>query len=140
MTQRDTLKCIHEPFGDAFYFGPERLGGRYEADEKARAESGFEKSTYQTILDRLEREGEEVCRLLLLLCSQLLVAFRAFDGAIGSFDTVRCLFHGPWIATAGRPSPHIILSSPMFLLSPAHSCIACLMAPLSRAFVVLDEA
>jgi len=65
MTQRDTLKCIHEPFGDAFYFGPERLGGRYEADEKARVESGFAKSTYQTILDRLERESEEGKRLFI---------------------------------------------------------------------------
>jgi hypothetical protein len=60
MTRRN-LTCIHEPFGDAFYFGPERLGNRYEGDEKARQESGFADSTYQTILDRIDQESEEVC-------------------------------------------------------------------------------
>ena len=59
MTRRN-LTCIHEPFGDAFYFGPERLGTRYENDEKARQESGFADSTYQTILDRIDHESEEV--------------------------------------------------------------------------------
>jgi hypothetical protein len=60
MTRRNDLTCIHEPFGDAFYFGPERLGNRYEGDEKARQESGFAESTYQTILDRIDHESEEV--------------------------------------------------------------------------------
>ena len=60
MTRGKTLTCIHEPFGDAFYFGPERLGTRYEKDEKARQESGFAESTYQTILDRIDHESEEV--------------------------------------------------------------------------------
>lgn len=57
---RDDLKCIHEPFGDAFYFGPERLSARYEANESERIQSGFSRSTYKTIIDRLEREGKEV--------------------------------------------------------------------------------
>ena len=61
MTRHKTLTCIHEPFGDAFYFGPERLGARYENDEKARQESGFAESTYKTILDRIDHEREEVC-------------------------------------------------------------------------------
>jgi hypothetical protein len=61
MTQRDTLQCVHEPFGDAFYFGPERLSDRYEKDQKARAESGFETSTYKTIFDNIMKENEEVC-------------------------------------------------------------------------------
>ena len=60
MTRRDTLTCIHEPFGDAFYFGPERLSSRYEKDEKARLESGFSDSTFKTILDRIEGERSEV--------------------------------------------------------------------------------
>ena len=60
MTRRDTLKCVHEPFGDAFYYGPERLSMRYENDEKQRVESGFSNSTFQTILDRFERESAEV--------------------------------------------------------------------------------
>ncbi|KAL2824116.1 P-loop containing nucleoside triphosphate hydrolase protein [Aspergillus cavernicola] len=59
MTQRDTIQCIHEPFGDAFYYGPERLSGRYETDEEGRLNSGFVDSTYQTILERIENEGKE---------------------------------------------------------------------------------
>ncbi|MCJ1460436.1 hypothetical protein MMC28_010818 [Mycoblastus sanguinarius] len=60
MTCRDTLQCIHEPFGDAFYYGPERLSSRYESDEKGRMVSGFSNSTFKTILDRIEKEGAEV--------------------------------------------------------------------------------
>lgn len=62
MTCRDTITCIHEPFGDAFYYGPERLGTRYEGDENAQArlDSGFSESTYKTVLDRIESEASEV--------------------------------------------------------------------------------
>jgi hypothetical protein len=60
MTRRDTLACIHEPFGDAFYYGPERLSARYEDDEEARRASGFSQSTFKTIFDRIERESSEV--------------------------------------------------------------------------------
>ncbi|KAF2084056.1 hypothetical protein K490DRAFT_50058 [Saccharata proteae CBS 121410] len=65
MTCRDTLQCVHEPFGDAFYFGPERLSERYEHDEKARIESGFADSTFKTILDRIDRENTEGKRLFI---------------------------------------------------------------------------
>jgi hypothetical protein len=60
MIRRDILTCIHEPFGDAFYFGPERMSTRYENDEQARKESGFANSTFKTILERIERESKEV--------------------------------------------------------------------------------
>ncbi|CAA9960870.1 hypothetical protein PTMSG1_04254 [Pyrenophora teres f. maculata] len=59
MTRHDTLQCVHEPFGDAYYFGPERLAERYENDPKARKESGYENSTYRTIFDRIARENSE---------------------------------------------------------------------------------
>ncbi|OQN97640.1 hypothetical protein B0A48_16504 [Cryoendolithus antarcticus] len=67
MTRRNSLQCVHEPFGDAFYYGPERLGSRFEGDEKAkeREESGFSQSTFKTILDRLDREGEEGKRVFI---------------------------------------------------------------------------
>ena len=64
MTQRKTLQCVHEPFGDAFYFGPERLGTRYENDEKSRTESGFADSTFKSIFDGIMKENSEVCFLL----------------------------------------------------------------------------
>ena len=60
MTRRDILTCVHEPFGDAFYFGPERLSQRYEDDEEAREQTGFAQSTFMTIFERIEREGKEV--------------------------------------------------------------------------------
>jgi hypothetical protein len=60
MTRRDILNCIHEPFGDAFYFGPERMSSRYENDEKVREDSGFANSTFKTIFESIEREGEKV--------------------------------------------------------------------------------
>ncbi|QIW96355.1 hypothetical protein AMS68_001873 [Peltaster fructicola] len=60
-----TLHCIHEPFGDAFYYGPERLSPRYENDEKARQASGYAASTYKTIIDRIEREGADGKRVFI---------------------------------------------------------------------------
>ncbi|KAI9887511.1 MAG: hypothetical protein M1823_000690 [Watsoniomyces obsoletus] len=63
MTQRDHLNCVHEPFGDAFYFGPERLSERYEKNEQERLKSGFSQSTYQTVLDGIEKEAAEGKRL-----------------------------------------------------------------------------
>lgn len=60
MTCRDRLQCIHEPFGDAYYFGPERLGTRYDNDERARKESGFSNSTFKTIFDQIDQEASEV--------------------------------------------------------------------------------
>ncbi|KAL1963660.1 hypothetical protein VTN77DRAFT_7981 [Rasamsonia byssochlamydoides] len=65
MTRRDTLQCIHEPFGDAFYYGPERLSERYEQDEQARVASGFSRSTFKTIFDRIERESAEGKRIFI---------------------------------------------------------------------------
>ncbi|MCJ1439183.1 hypothetical protein MMC27_008574 [Xylographa pallens] len=65
MTRRDALNCVHEPFGDAFYYGPERLSKRFEDDEEGRKRGGFTDSTYQTILDRFEKEGAEGKRLFI---------------------------------------------------------------------------
>ncbi|KAI0194160.1 hypothetical protein F4808DRAFT_352602 [Astrocystis sublimbata] len=65
MTCQDTLQCAHEPFGDAFYYGPERIGERYEDDEEGRLSSGFSKTTYQDVVDRLERDGSEGKRVFI---------------------------------------------------------------------------
>ena len=61
MTRRSSIQCVHEPFGDAFYYGPERMSDRFAHDEKARLDSGFSESTYKTIVDRLDRESQLVC-------------------------------------------------------------------------------
>ena len=60
MTRRKDIQCIHEPFGDAFYYGPERLSERFADDEQARLDSGFSQSTFNTVLERIKRESQEV--------------------------------------------------------------------------------
>ncbi|KAK3705005.1 hypothetical protein LTR37_013522 [Vermiconidia calcicola] len=65
MTRRNSLATIHEPFGDAFYYGPERMGSRFEDDEQARKESGFANSTFKTILERIENEAVEGKRVFI---------------------------------------------------------------------------
>lgn len=60
MTRRDILQTAHEPFGDAFYYGPERLSERFADDEESRIKSGFAKSTYRTVMDRLDNDEKEV--------------------------------------------------------------------------------
>ncbi|KAF1986348.1 hypothetical protein K402DRAFT_393829 [Aulographum hederae CBS 113979] len=73
MTRRDTLQCVHEPFGDAFYFGPERLSPRYEQDEQARIDCGFADSTFKTIFDRIDRENTEGKRIFIKDMAQYFV-------------------------------------------------------------------
>ncbi|EKV13840.1 P-loop containing nucleoside triphosphate hydrolase protein [Penicillium digitatum] len=67
MTQRETIQCVHEPFGDAFYYGPERLSSRFAGDEhaKARLDSGFANSRYSTVMERLERETTQGKRVFI---------------------------------------------------------------------------
>ena len=60
MTRRNDIQCIHEPFGDAFYYGPEILSERFADDEQARLDSGFSQSTFNTVLERIKRESQEV--------------------------------------------------------------------------------
>lgn len=60
MTRNETLNCVHEPFGDAFYYGPERLSPRYEHDEEWRIKTGFNNSTFQTIFDHIDNLESEV--------------------------------------------------------------------------------
>jgi hypothetical protein len=78
MTRHDTLQCVHEPFGEAYYFGPERLAERYENDPKARKESGYENSTYRSVFDHIVKENSEVRLLMLffrIFCSTTVILF-----------------------------------------------------------------
>lgn len=83
MTRRDSLQCVHEPFGDAFYYGPERLSHRYEEDEEARLASGFSQTTYKTVFDRIERESTEVRKAISFYATQTL--FFAFYYSLPKF-------------------------------------------------------
>lgn len=112
MTRRDTLTCVHEPFGDAFYFGPERLSERYEKDEKAREESGFDQSTYKSIFERLENEATEVrsCHSYpYMFCASLLIPL--LWSVIGILVVIRERFSfllGYKMQTSGQNSNHRI--------------------------------
>lgn len=46
MTRPD-LRCLHEPYGDAFYFGPEHISDRYSDEERAKSE--FNKVSYADV-------------------------------------------------------------------------------------------
>ncbi|KAF1998423.1 hypothetical protein P154DRAFT_495470 [Amniculicola lignicola CBS 123094] len=65
MTRRDALQTCHEPFGDAYYFGPERLAERYEDDKDARIDSGYADYTYKTIFDEIQKENAEGRRIFI---------------------------------------------------------------------------
>lgn len=60
MTRRDILESIHEPFGDAFYFGPEFLSDRFRDDVATRQSSGYAEKTYKDILDSITEAEKEV--------------------------------------------------------------------------------
>ncbi|KAI5868061.1 P-loop containing nucleoside triphosphate hydrolase protein [Durotheca rogersii] len=65
MTRDDILECVHEPFGDSFYYGPERLSERYADDPAARESSGFANTTYRDVLERLEKDGSKGKRVFI---------------------------------------------------------------------------
>ncbi|ANB13138.1 hypothetical protein AWJ20_1419 [Sugiyamaella lignohabitans] len=54
---REDIVCAHEPFGDPFYFGPERLSDRYP--EKKRVQSPYAGTTYADVYDELRSMAYE---------------------------------------------------------------------------------
>ena len=52
MTRRDILNCLHEPFGDAFYFGPEKISPASQQWPPGRLEkTGRTHFTYDYVVD-----------------------------------------------------------------------------------------
>ena len=138
MTRRD-LNCIHEPFGDAFYFGPERLSDRYEKDEKERLASGFAESTYKTIFDGIDKEAAEV-RLPPHRephCSPLFKHIVFGDG--GSLvNIVSGLTFALRVSVSHEASLSCLVSLPLFRIDQAESINRALILPSfpSRFFAV----
>lgn len=60
MARRDILESVHEPFGDAFYYGPEILSDRFRNDTATREQSGFSHKTYKDVLDEVMDAGKDV--------------------------------------------------------------------------------
>ncbi|KAM4055281.1 sulfotransferase family protein [Hirsutella rhossiliensis] len=63
MTRRDVLESQHEPFADAYYFGPEFLSNRFRDDAATRQAAPGSHQTYKSILgdfDKVEKQGRRV--------------------------------------------------------------------------------
>ncbi|KOS19611.1 Branched-chain-amino-acid aminotransferase-like protein 1 [Escovopsis weberi] len=58
MTRRDALHTFHEPFGDAWHYGPESLSERFRNDPAGREASGESATTFKDILDRFKQAEE----------------------------------------------------------------------------------
>lgn len=55
MTRRDSLTCFHEPFGDAFYFSPEKISTAWQSWPADKIErSGRGHYTYDFVLRYIE--------------------------------------------------------------------------------------
>ncbi|KAM0456073.1 hypothetical protein ACHAPV_007623 [Trichoderma viride] len=65
MARRDILECAHEPFGDAFYFGPEFMSDRFRDDAATRQSSQYRDTTFKSVLERLEDAEKEGKRLFI---------------------------------------------------------------------------
>ncbi|RSL45223.1 hypothetical protein CEP54_014362 [Fusarium duplospermum] len=65
MTRRDIMESVHEPFGDAFYYGPEFLSDRFRDDADQRKRSGFADKTYKDIFDQVMDAGKEGKRIFI---------------------------------------------------------------------------
>ncbi|KAJ2906689.1 hypothetical protein MKZ38_000425 [Zalerion maritima] len=60
MTRKKDVNTVHEPFGDAFYWGPERWSERFMNDNSAREQSGYSKSTYKDVFDYIMSHDKDV--------------------------------------------------------------------------------
>ncbi|SPJ72871.1 uncharacterized protein FTOL_02600 [Fusarium torulosum] len=65
MARRDILESVHEPFGDAFYYGPERLSERFSNDAATRESSGFSSKTYKDVLNEVMDAGKDGKRIFI---------------------------------------------------------------------------
>ncbi|KAF5138618.1 hypothetical protein E5D57_002404 [Metarhizium anisopliae] len=60
MTRRDELASQHEPFGDAYYFGPECVSERFKDDPARREESGVSDATFKSVLEGFDEVARQV--------------------------------------------------------------------------------
>ena len=78
MTRPHVLNCLHQPFAECFYFGPERSAERYAngMNEERRLASGFIESTYCTVMEKISNEFNKVSgpKLLILRRAQSLLS------------------------------------------------------------------
>ncbi|KAK6506159.1 hypothetical protein TWF506_011080 [Arthrobotrys conoides] len=112
MTREKDLCCLHEPFGDAFYYGPERLSSRYEGDHNDaigdREKSGFHEATYSSVLKEIEISGKEGKRVFIKDMACYLVPpsdHSTFEKAVlAPSVTPSATFNGNGVSTVKNPT------------------------------------
>jgi len=92
---REDLKCVHEPFGDAFYYGGERFGERYLGKEHqaVRDKSGFSETTYRDVVDDIEGREEDGKRVFLKDMAYYIVPHDTPTGTAGVAPSLRLGSH-----------------------------------------------
>ncbi|KAG5370413.1 hypothetical protein CJU90_1783 [Yarrowia sp. C11] len=75
---RDELHCIHEPFGDPYYFGPERMSDRFSPKELEGNQ--FEKTTFADVLETLNDDESGGKRIMMKDMAQYFIP--PLDGAV----------------------------------------------------------
>lgn len=53
LERKDDIQCFHEPFGEPFYYGPDRMSRRYD-EEQCRA-SGHQEVTFDSVMKTIMR-------------------------------------------------------------------------------------
>ncbi|RPB06222.1 hypothetical protein L873DRAFT_1661324 [Choiromyces venosus 120613-1] len=88
MMTREDLKCVHEPFGDAFYYGGERIGERYLGNEhqSIRDKSGFSETTYAGVVGNIEGGREDGKRVFVKDMAYYIVPHDASSTGRGNGD------------------------------------------------------
>lgn len=75
MTRANDIVCVHEPFSDAYHWGPEKLTERYDDVEKLRVEKGYEDYTYHTALQIINDAKVQVRASETVKAAQMKLAF-----------------------------------------------------------------
>ncbi|KAK0710924.1 P-loop containing nucleoside triphosphate hydrolase protein [Lasiosphaeris hirsuta] len=104
MTRRDILNCIHEPFGDAFYYGPELLSERFVDDKETREKSGFSHVTYKTVVDTLQGEIAKTDKRVFIKD----IIYYLFTPNGKPSQAAPSLANTPDDTTSGLPNPTVI--------------------------------
>ena len=60
MNHPEIANCFHEPFGEAFFFGPERVMSYFDELPDERHDSCVD-TTYRSVCESISKENDKVC-------------------------------------------------------------------------------
>ena len=97
MTCQDSITCFHEPFGDAFYYGPERISPAWRTWPAEKIEkSGRSHFTYDLSLQTILEADRVRCYVSMEMSTDL---------AVGHKQTRVCQGHDIPLSSAISYSP-----------------------------------